>query len=229
MHFEIPKVHIKTIKEFAGHYLMIVISIITALGLEQWLESAHHRHLAEIASQQIEQELRANVDAIGVSLTHNTTQLQAVTEMQRGLAEQIKAGSPAGEINKYIEERIKKQFNLSLEWPTVRHEAWDVAVANQSVTWMDAARLRRYSVAYATQRDGQADTRLGASSMLSGTRFVDLSTDLELGVAEPRELARVLRQMRSVLGQTQNNLAETKSQLLKALDAKDDKPAADAR
>jgi len=225
MHFEVPQAHIKTFKEFAGHYLMIVISIVTALGLEQWMESTHHKHLAEIASQQIQQEIRANVDAIDATLTHNAGQLKAVTAMQTGLVEKIKAGLPAADINTYIEQQIKKQFSLSLEWPTVPHEAWDVAVANQSVTWMDPSVLRRYSVAYATQRDGQADTRLGTTAMLSGTRFVDVSTDLELGTVDARELARVLRQMRSVLASTQNNLTDTKAALLKALDTNAEKPA----
>ncbi|MES2107072.1 MAG: hypothetical protein V4634_23875 [Pseudomonadota bacterium] len=225
MHFEIPKTHIKTFKEFAGHYLMIVISIVTALGLEQWIESVHHSHLAEIASKEIQQEIRANIEALDVSFAHNASQLKAVSATQAALVEKIRAGLPAGEINTYIDEQVRKKFSLSLEWPTVRHEAWDVAVANQSVTWMDPSLLRRYSIAYATQRDGQADTKLGISSMFSGTRFVDLNTDLELGATDPRELARIMRQVRSVLASTQNNLTSIRAELQKALDTKGEQVA----
>lgn len=35
MHLEIPKQKLHSLKEFASHYLMIVLSILTALGLEQ--------------------------------------------------------------------------------------------------------------------------------------------------------------------------------------------------
>ena len=46
MHFEVPKVKMHSLREFLQHYLMIVLSILTALGLEQWIEGAHHRHAA---------------------------------------------------------------------------------------------------------------------------------------------------------------------------------------
>jgi hypothetical protein len=52
MHFEVPKA--KKFKEFGGEYVMIVISILTALALEQGLEALHHRHLAHEAADQDE-------------------------------------------------------------------------------------------------------------------------------------------------------------------------------
>jgi len=37
MHFELPEKVSGSVKEFASHYLMIVVSILTALALEQVL------------------------------------------------------------------------------------------------------------------------------------------------------------------------------------------------
>lgn len=54
---------------------------------------------------------------------------------------------------------------------------------------------------------------------------ISIVTDLELDTVDARELAGVLRQMRSVLASTQNNLTDTKAALLKALDTNADKPA----
>ena len=51
MHFELPRVRIHSMKDFIKHYLMIVLSILTALGLEAWIEHAHHAHAAEAASR----------------------------------------------------------------------------------------------------------------------------------------------------------------------------------
>ena len=43
---------------------MIVLSILTALGLEAWIEHTHHRHAAEVAGAQIEAEIRANLEGV---------------------------------------------------------------------------------------------------------------------------------------------------------------------
>jgi hypothetical protein len=48
MHFEVPKA--KSFKEFGGEYLMIVISIATALALEHSVQTWHRRHMAEQAA-----------------------------------------------------------------------------------------------------------------------------------------------------------------------------------
>ena len=53
MHLELPRVRIHSLKDFIKHYLMIVLSILTALGLEAWIEHAHHAHAAEAASRPI--------------------------------------------------------------------------------------------------------------------------------------------------------------------------------
>ena len=69
MHVELPKA--KKFKEFGGEYVMIVISIITALGLEHAVQSYHHRHLAHEASVRIEAELRSNLAELDDAITHN--------------------------------------------------------------------------------------------------------------------------------------------------------------
>ena len=61
MHLELPKARVESLKDFLKHYLMIVLSILTALGLEGWIEHTHHAHAAETARAQIEAEIRANL------------------------------------------------------------------------------------------------------------------------------------------------------------------------
>jgi len=75
--------------------------------------------------------------------------------------------------------------------PTLRHEAWDVAVANQAATYIEDATLARITAAYAQQREAVAPR---STSLLDGPRFVDAMTDARMGGADPREFVRVLEQ-----------------------------------
>ncbi len=83
MHFEVPRIRMHSLRDFAQHYFMIVLSILTALGLEQWIEHTHHRHAAELASEQIETELRGTLDSIHGALDNNTNQSATWIDIDR--------------------------------------------------------------------------------------------------------------------------------------------------
>ena len=74
MHFEVPKS--KKLKEFGGEYVMIVISILTALALEHAVQTIHHKHLAHEAADKIEAELRLNAKDVQTVLAHNESDLK---------------------------------------------------------------------------------------------------------------------------------------------------------
>lgn len=152
MHFEIPKLPIRGFKDFARHYLMIVLSILTALGLEAWIEHAHHTHAAELASRHIQAELQANLDGVRNSYETNEQRLVSLHQLDDAITGDIRDGKADAAINQHI-HALGNQFNLSLDWPIFANQAWDVAVANQSASWMDSAALSRYSAAYSRQRD----------------------------------------------------------------------------
>jgi hypothetical protein len=61
MHIHLPKVP-HSWREFLKEYAIIVLGVLTALGLEQMVESAHERHLAREAEEAIQQELQENID-----------------------------------------------------------------------------------------------------------------------------------------------------------------------
>lgn len=61
MHVEPPSHAPSSLKELGIHYLMIVLGILTALGLEAGFETLHHRRLAQHTVEQLETELRANL------------------------------------------------------------------------------------------------------------------------------------------------------------------------
>lgn len=218
MHLELPKVRLDSLKDFLKHYLMIVLSILTALGLEAWIEHTHHRHAAEVASAQIEAEIRANLEGVRSSLAQDTHQAKVLASIRNALEADFKAGKPDDVVIAHVHELVGTHgFSLNLRWPTLRQEAWDVAVANQSASWMDAERLRRYSAAYAGQRDIVASLGANLSLVMNGPRMVDAITDLRTGTVRPREFLHVISQMAVMLGQAKDNLQTLEQSLQSAL------------
>jgi hypothetical protein len=98
---------------------------------------------------------------------------------------------PAPQVAALVSGRSRAGVDLGLFFPSLHRESWDVAVANQSASWMDAAELRRLSGAYVWTRDNQLSEM---TQLFSGPRFVDAMTDARVGVVEPREFLRVVHQ-----------------------------------
>ena len=213
MHFEIPKLAMRGYKDFAKHYLMIVLSILTALGLEAWIEHVHHTHAAALARHQIEAELRANLDGVRNSYQSNQQRLVSLQQLDDAIAKDIRDGKPDAAINQHI-QALKNEFNLSLDWPIFANQAWDVAVANQSATWMDRAALSEYSAVYSKQRDAASWMTQDSTLFLDAPRMATLRTRIDLGrEVDPIEFLSVLRQMIITSSETQSQLKQIESQL----------------
>jgi hypothetical protein len=218
MHIEHPEQNIHSLKEFMKHYLMIVLSILTALGLEQWIVSMHQHHAASAASAQIENEIRMNLASIHNARGQDIAQAAALDELRDDLVHDLKTESPNSEVVQHILARTSSgRFNLNLKWPTLRHEAWDVAVADQSASWIESSRMHRYSAAYAGQRDAIINMNTDIALVLDGPCLIDTLTDLRTASVEPRNFLHVVGQMAAMLNESQNSLAQLEKQLDDAL------------
>lgn len=227
MHLELPKVRLESFKDFAKHYLMIVLSILTALGLEAWIEHAHHVHAAEAASLHIDAEIRSNLDAIESSVAQDARQAKRLAAIRDGLIQDFKAHAPEATIAQHIQSQVSaRNFQLSLKWPTLRHEAWDVAVADQSASWIDRERMQRYSAVYANQRDISTSLSANLALVMDGPRMIDTLTDLESGDVRSREFLHVVSQMATMLDQAQQSLVALQRNLRDALPAQADSTTA---
>jgi hypothetical protein len=190
MHFEVPSLP-HSLKEFAAHYFMIVVSILTALGLEATVEHLHHQHAAEAAQRAIESELRSNLTQIRSSDADNLKRLKPLEALCDQLAKDFTDGVPEVQIKQRIAQHAKADIDMGLYYPQLRHEAWDVAVANQSASYMEPETLRRLSAAYAMQRDINLGN-LAAFVNLPG--FIDALTDAQVDAGDPHEFLRAMRQ-----------------------------------
>lgn len=214
MHFEVPKS--KTLKEFGGEYVMIVISILTALALEHAVQTLHHRHLAHEASTKIEAELRANAREIGQVLEHNRKDVKEVERVRAELLQGIRDKVPDGMLMARFDSDWQAGLVLGISVPSLRHEAWDAALANQAVTWMQDEQLQRYATAYANMRDVHDLTTNGNMAFLDGPRRVDVMSDLKMGTATPQQMFKALSQVRNAYASVDGNLEGLLKQLPKA-------------
>jgi hypothetical protein len=215
MHFEVPKS--KHLKQFAGEYLMIVISILTALALEHGAQSLHHHTLAQQASEKIDAEIKVNVEELKTVIDHNEKRSKELDLIREALLADIKAKTMDDEaLMQHIVDKYKGAFSLSLHTPTLRREAWEVAVANQSVSWMSSSELKRYSAAYALMRDIQSLSGSGAAVFIDRPRLLDVLSNVQMGAANPREVYRMLNQEIASYRNANGNLRELQTELSKS-------------
>jgi len=204
MHFEVPKA--KTFKEFGGEYLMIVISILTALALEQGLESLHHRHLAHEASEKMDIELRENIKSVAAVLEYNEPKRKALEQVRDQMLAGIRSKSGDAELMSRFAHEWQAAMHLSLKSPLLRREAWETAVANQAVTWMPREALEQYAGAYGSIRDTSTLTHGGSLAFLDGPRLRDVMSNIQMGSANPQEIFRIMNQMLSAYDNFDGNL-----------------------
>lgn len=206
MHFELPEVSAHSLKDFAKHYLMIVVSILTALSLEAWIEHAHHERAASEARARIEAEIHQNLVEITKARDHDRERIASLEKIRNGLLDALKSHASASDIDKYVHNAMANEFYLDGRWPTLRREAWDVAVADQSASWVDTEQLRRYSSIYAEQNTKAATIAGETTAVLSESRMADAMIDIQTGEYEPRELLHVTNQMVGLLSEEVNAL-----------------------
>jgi len=198
MLFEIKRIPFHSLKEFCKEFLMIVLGICTALGLENMVTTRHHTRAAEESRQQIVAELQSNLAEVTDSLHENENEkrAKALSELADLLKGDILANVPKAESNRHMQAFMsQKAVAIGINWPTLRHEAWDVVVANQTAIYMDPDALRRYSTSYAQQRDALISIQGVTSGW--GEQIIKALVDLDLQRADPMELLYAVKTYRS--------------------------------
>jgi hypothetical protein len=227
MHIEPMDTRLASFKDFAKHYLMIVLSILTALGLEAWIEHTHHGHAAAEASQRMDGELRKVLGAIDASTALNQKGLATLQALDAQVTADLSAGLDSAAINRKIQAR-RNDFQIDANWPTLSSVAWDVAVADQSAGWIDAGALQRYSTAYTAERELGTWLQHDSTLVLNAPHLVDTLTDLKTArPVDPVDFLHSLRQMEMMLGSEISHLRGTAARIAPALPGTAaDKPAA---
>lgn len=150
MHVEPLEKLPRSVREFLSHYAMIVLSILTALALEQVALRLEHRHEGQRAKEEIEQEIAANRKAVeeALALTRaNSVQWEVL--LKRTLAD-IRSGQGTNESRLATLRESGPLFRDAS--PSLKTTAWDAAISDHSVNYLDHDLLTRYSEIYSSQR-----------------------------------------------------------------------------
>ena len=140
-------------------------------------------------------------------LKQNIEQVNKTKRMKAILLADIKAGVDDKGAVKHAITATGGRFGVSMVTPSLQREAWDVAVANQSLSYMQSDRLKHYATQYATMRDLQTVMANKGNDFLDLTQVANLFSNFELGELNARELYRVLTQMGSVYESNASMLA----------------------
>jgi plasmid stability protein len=211
MPLESPESLSRSIRKFLREFIMIVVSITCALALEQTVSSLHHRRSAEQSRRQILQELRSNLAEVQRVAQANEQHARQMNAAYKELLKQALAGVPSQKINDAFVARFDGAA-LGITLPNLRHGAWDVAVANQSATYIDDASLRNFSVAYASIKDFSSSFG-SAIEVTNLPGLTMLITDLQLRRATSLELLRTLSRATTTFQLVKENLTDLGRQL----------------
>ena len=176
-------------REFIRQYAMIVLSIMTALGLEHIAVAVHDAGAARESKGRIEAELARNLTDLKQAETSNAGHMAKATEIMKALVDGLAAGpiDPAASLT--IVAPMFEHFQVAL--PSWERDAWDAAIADQSAGHLSPEDLRRYAEIYSSARDIGAEAQL----LLGGewlTRASELGIDFRLGKIDARTTANTL-------------------------------------
>jgi hypothetical protein len=217
MHVEVDRVPMASFKDFAKHYLMIVLSILTALGLEAWIEHSHHSHAAERSRQRMDQELSSVLQNIQRAEELDQKSLSNLKSLDTMVAGDLTSGLDTREITKKILAR-KNDYTVNTSFPALPTNAWDVAVADQSIGWIDTASLQRYSAAYTAERTLSNWMLHDSTVLVDAPRAVDTVTDLKMDhPIDPYAFLHTLRQTEAMLDTMISFLRSTAEDLKSAV------------
>lgn len=198
---------------------MIVTGILTALALEHVVVAHTHALAAQQSQQRIVEEIRFNLTETRAAFESNKAYQKKMLDIQSQLKKDILDGESKQKINsRLLADLNTKGFAIELNWPVLRHESWDVAVANQSASYIEPGLLRRYSAAYSARESATTAAR-SVESLFIGSRTSDAITDLQLQRGDPADFLKMLANMNWALSAAQNNIAELQKQLEAALAA----------
>jgi hypothetical protein len=196
----------RSLKLFVGEYVMIVLSIVTALALENGVRQFHQAREAREAARNLDAEIAANIVEVRSVIAHSESEIKRITRLKEALLADIKAGASDKEALRHAVERSNGNFSVSIMTPSLQREAWDVAVANQALSFMPQGQLQRYARQYAVMRDTQASLLGAGGSFIDRPQLSDTMSNMEMNEITARELYRVLGQMSIVHKSNTNNM-----------------------
>jgi hypothetical protein len=189
MQVETPHHPPGTLRGFIQQYAMIVLSILTALALEQAVVSLHNASTARVSRARIESEISGFVTDLRHSEKTNRERLKKINDVLTELDARLKDGNPDNATIQSLATKVIDELGINL--PSYERDAWDAAIADQSASHLRSADLRRYSQIYA----GELFSIEQAKLLLAGEyvrRLSDMKLRFRIGKLDGQTLAEAL-------------------------------------
>ena len=168
---------------------------------EQWREHVHHRELAETSLRRFRMELQANRDAVAAVKDKHVAKLKSV---------QAYFSLDAAARQKVVD------FDDATDPAFLEYSAWELALATQSLAYIDSDLAFAISHVYAAQQQLDGSTRGVTQAMYAtATRSVPAQRPRHIlrrlrphGAAAPRHLRSGAAQIDRALGESPANNTE---------------------
>jgi hypothetical protein len=214
MHLEPFEKLPRSVREFLSHYAMIVLSILTALALEQVALGIEHHHQGERARHEIIQEIEANRRAVEESLTVTRDFVKVWRDLLHQTVDSVNAGKSTNESLLATIEQARQHFGDSM--PALKSAAWDAALSDHAVDYLEHEELTRFADLYASQRFfSQALWDIGRDS--ATRNLSDISLPTLLGKADPLATITILNSRVRALGIMESHLTQLDAAMVIAL------------
>ena len=120
-----------------GQIALIAIGVFLGLAADQWRERQQHREAALASLKRFRTEIAANRQAVGAVRDYHVTTLASVRAY----------------LGKDHKSRNVADVKINgLQWVTFEHTAWDLALATQSLTYIDSDLAYSLSRVYGVQQ-----------------------------------------------------------------------------
>jgi hypothetical protein len=168
---------LRSYKELAVHYLLIVLGILTAMGLEQCNESRHHAQQAAAAEKAIVAELRGNLKSLSGVIERQQKSLVILQAAEARLGDKTFAVPDLeARAQAVLSDFEKSNEEIGFNIATQRRTEWESAIAGQTLQHMDRSKVVAFTKVYASMQDVTSVTRqlLSNSLVLEPADVIDM-------------------------------------------------------
>jgi hypothetical protein len=189
MQVEQPHHPPSNLRDFLRQYAMIVLSILTALTLEQAAVALHNASAAAASRARIEAEIDTTRTELKLSRKRNLDRLNAIKEQERALLKELNAPQPNQAAVVSIAAKVLPLVDVEIpDYPT---NAWETAVADQSASHLSSSDLHRYADIYTAERNAiNLPNMLLQGDILA--RFSNANLDLIRGKSDAVALSQLI-------------------------------------
>lgn len=197
LHFATERV--ASLKDAALRYLVIVAGILTALALNQWIESRAHARQGAVALTEIEAELKRNQTLLGKVLAAQAAKLERLTKAEALLgADSFAKPGLDRRVGEMMQGNLLDEVG-DINLAALQRSAWDTAVASQSLQHLPRGRAEVLARVYAAMQEISTTARELTVSDRNFGALIAIDTFSRGESTDALRFARALREHRLTL------------------------------